>query len=342
MNKNIYYAFNRMRSLNYFVEYGFMRGIARTLQTVLREPNPKRNEKLPKLDLLNQGMHKLFLKDAENIEIGIYPPQVLKTESLISHANRIPHLIWDGIGIVLRRNQKVTRKFKGKAKDLNAKTPEYYQRNFHYQTDGYLSEKSAELYEHQVEMLFAGTADAMRRLIIAPLKAHFKNSDGEGLHFLELAAGTGRATRFLKLAFPKAQITLLDLSGPYLKLAQNRLSKFDGLSFVEDQAEELPFREQMFDAVFSVFLFHEIPIEIRKKVIEESRRVLKTKGFLGAVDSIQLGDIPEIDSVLLNFPNEFHEPFYPNYIRNPLEELLGEGYQSEVGFLSKVVWKINP
>ncbi len=42
--------------------------------------------------------------------------------------------------------------------------PEYYGRNFHYQTEGYLSEESAELYEHQTEILFMGTLGLMRRL----------------------------------------------------------------------------------------------------------------------------------------------------------------------------------
>ena len=35
---------------------------------------------------------------------------------------------------------------------------------------------------------------------------HFQNSNGEGLKFLEVASGTGAMTRFLALAFPKAQI----------------------------------------------------------------------------------------------------------------------------------------
>ena len=48
------------------------------------------------------------------------------------------------------------------ATDLSA-FPDYYLRNFHYQTGGYLSERSAKLYDQQVEVLFIGSADAMRR-----------------------------------------------------------------------------------------------------------------------------------------------------------------------------------
>merc|ERR1712216_542124 len=41
--------------------------------------------------------------------------------------------------------------------------PKYYAQNFHYQTDGWLSNESARLYDFQVETLFLGSADAMRR-----------------------------------------------------------------------------------------------------------------------------------------------------------------------------------
>ena len=47
--------------------------------------------------------------------------------------------------------------------------PRYYQQNFHFQTDGYLSDHSARLYDFQVESLFAGTADVMRRRAYVPI-----------------------------------------------------------------------------------------------------------------------------------------------------------------------------
>jgi len=47
--------------------------------------------------------------------------------------------------------------------------PRYYLRTFHWQTDGWLSDRSARLYDPSVEFLFAGTADVMRRMAIPPL-----------------------------------------------------------------------------------------------------------------------------------------------------------------------------
>jgi ubiquinone/menaquinone biosynthesis C-methylase UbiE len=204
-----------------------------------------------------------------------------------------------------------------------------------------LSDLSAEHYEHQVEVLFGGAADAMRRLIIQPLKERFGSIDGEGLTFLELGAGTGRATRFVRLAFPKAKIVAVDLSGPYLKRAQKQLAPFDRHDFVEANAETLPFQDQQFDAVYSVFLFHELPEAVRKSVIRESLRVLCSGGFFGFVDSLQIGDVSEFDDSLAMFPTQYHEPFYKNYIETPMANLIeSQGlkiFARGTGFFSKFI-----
>ena len=61
--------------------------------------------------------------------------------------------------------------------------PDYYLQNFHHQTDGYLSDHSAGLYDLQVEILFNGTADAMRRRVLAPLRRGLKHfADHPRLH----------------------------------------------------------------------------------------------------------------------------------------------------------------
>lgn len=240
-----------------------------------------------------------------------------------------------------RRKNHKAHEFSKEARDLLADLPEYYQRNFHYQGDGYLSPLSAELYDHQVDVLFAGSTDAMRRLVLAPMKAHFGGSDGEGLKFLEVGSGTGRSTEFVRLAFPKAKIVSVDLSAPYLKRAQERLRKYPRHDFVEADAAHLPFLEDSFDAVYSVFMFHELPIDARKAVLREAYRVAKAGAFVGMIDSLQTGDVPAFDSALEQFPKDFHEPFYKNYSKHPMEDLFSEAGFIEIdtgtGFFAKLV-----
>ncbi|MBO9665611.1 MAG: class I SAM-dependent methyltransferase, partial [Bdellovibrio sp.] len=227
---------------------------------------------------------KLLRKDSENIAAGVYPIEVLEPEAILKHALRYPKILVDGFFISRRRHAKRAHEFNQEAREYLPDTPAYYQRNYHFQSGGYLTEKSAELYEHQVEILFSGAADAMRRLILPLVKDVFP-TDGEGLHFLEVGAGTGRLTKFMKLAFPRARITALDLSEPYLKKAQENLKKFHRIDYVQGAGEALPFRDGQFDLVYSCFLFHELPPEIRKAVIQEGFRVLKEGGYYGMVDS---------------------------------------------------------
>lgn len=284
----------------------------------------------------------LLKQDAENISQGIYPVSVLKPEPWKNVFKRYPEIILDSMAVRARRKNKKSHEFNQEAEQYLRDVPDYFRRNFHFQTGGYLTKKSAHLYEHQVEILFSGAADAMRRLLLPPLKEHFPNSQGEGLHFLEVAAGTGRLSKFVKLTFPKAKITVLDLSHPYLKKAQENLAEFSKMDFVQGDAAALPFKDQQFDAIFSCFLFHELPYEERKKAISEAVRTLRAGGFYGLVDSLQNEDKSEFDWALQQFPVDFHEPFYKNYLQNPMEGLLKEaGFQNvqrKVGFFSKAVF----
>lgn len=290
------------------------------------------------------ALNKTLLEDAKNIAQGFYPLEVLKPENPWKHTVRFPKILKDGYAISKRRMQKDSQDFGAQAQDYLQDLPEYYKRNFHFQTDGYLSDHSAELYEHQVEILFAGAADAMRRSIIPLLKQRLNGTQGEGLRFLEVGAGTGRLTRFMRLAFPKAQITAIDISEPYLQAAALRLKDLGAIDFEVGTGEKLTYEDGSFDVVYSCFLFHELPKEVRIQVLQEGLRVLKSGGVYGLVDSLQLND-ESFEWALEQFPKDFHEPFYRNYTQFPMEDLLVDAGFSEVEskkcFLSKTVVSVK-
>lgn len=289
---------------------------------------------LPKVD-------QVFRQDAKNISDGYYPAQVLFQENPFAHYLRVPRLLTDAFRASRQRVARKSDFFETKDADFVKEVPEYYRRNFHFQKGGYLNDDSAALYDHQVEVLFSGSAQAMRRQIIPLLKKHFDMSDGEGLRFLEIGSGTGSLTRAIALAFPKAQITCLDISPHYLKESQKKLSEFKRINFVQGMAEDLNFKDDSFDAVFSCYLFHELPEKIREKVIAEKYRVLKNNGFMAVVDSIQKDDDPTLNWALEQFPKDFHEPFYKNYVEHKTEDIFVK-YQladvsSDISFLTKIV-----
>lgn len=286
-----------------------------------------------------ERLRALLADDAALIGRGGAPLSVLAPQDPFRHGARLLRILADGRTVTRRRRRRVARDFGRDARRWLADLPAYYRRNFHYQTDGYLSERSAELYEHQVELLFRGGADAMRRLIVPPLRAHFGDGDGRGLHFLELGSGTGGATRSVARCFPAAKITALDLSTPYTRHARRRLSGLERVDFVQGDAAALDFADARFDAVYSVFLFHELPLPVREAVLEESLRVLRPGGFFGLVDSLQRGDDAELDWALESFPHQFHEPYYAHYAANPMEPLVAaagfEAVRSGTGYLAK-------
>ncbi|HKK53267.1 MAG TPA: class I SAM-dependent methyltransferase, partial [Myxococcota bacterium] len=288
----------------------------------------------------------LLERDAQEIGRGVVPLSVLAPRDPLGHGARLLRILADSTGVASRRRAHRHRDFGAQARVWLDELPAYYRRNFHHQTDGYLSERSADLYEHQVELLFRGGADAMRRLVLPPLRARFGAQEGRGLRFLELGAGTGAGTQAVAKAFPAAKITCLDLSYPYLKHAQKSLRDAGRIDFVQGDAANLEFQAERFDAVYSVFLFHELPLPIRESVVEEAYRVLKPRGLFSAVDSLQRGDDPELDWALDFFPREFHEPYYANYAANPLETLIRsagfESIETGTGYLSKVVSAAKP
>ncbi len=176
---------------------------------------------------------------------------------------------------------------------------------------------SANLYDLQVEILFNGGADPMRRRILAPLRAELPQTvSPKEIKVLDLACGTGRTLKFLRATLPKASLYGVDLSPAYLRKANQLLSGIPGElpQLMQGNGENLPYLDNYFHAISSVFLFHELPPGARQQVIEESFRVTKPGGIFIICDSIQEGDCPEFQTILENFPVSFHEPYYKNYI----------------------------
>jgi ubiquinone/menaquinone biosynthesis C-methylase UbiE len=202
---------------------------------------------------------------------------------------------------------------------LNANTrsrrPEYYLQNFHFQTGGWLTDESADRYDTQVEVLFKGTANAMRRQALPALAEAFAGRDQRKLRMIDVGSGTGRFLDFVKQAWPRLPVLGLDLSQPYLRHARRHLKRWSCVDLIVANAEAIPVQDNSCDAATSVFMLHELPPKVRRTVIGEAARVLKPGGRLILVDSLQRGDEPAYDAMLESFPQYYHEPYYHSYIR---------------------------
>jgi ubiquinone/menaquinone biosynthesis C-methylase UbiE len=230
--------------------------------------------------------------------------------------------------------------------------PSYYVQNFHHQTDGYLSDFSANLYDLQVELLFNGGADPMRRRILAPLKQgiqqNFSSISPSQIRILDTACGTGRTLKFIRATLPKASLFGVDLSPAYLRKANQLLSKIPGElpQLLQANAENLPYRDNYFHAVTSVFLFHELPASARQQVIDECFRVAQPGGIFVICDSLQVIDVPEYKPIMENFSEMFHEPYYRHYINDDLiQKLEKSGFtnvSTQTHFMSKYIIAHKP
>ena len=223
--------------------------------------------------------------------------------------------------------------------------PNYYVQNFHHQTGGYLSDLSANLYDLQVEILFGGSADAMRRRILAPLKAGlqaFSDVPAKQIRILDTACGTARTLRAIRAMLPQASLFGVDLSDAYLRKANEQLADMPGslVQLLEGNIEELPYVDNYFHAVTCVFLFHELPPAVRQNAIAECYRVLKPGGTFIICDSVQVSDSPELEAMMHMFYETFHEPYYRSYMEDDLIDRLNkagfaEVLPTEVHFMSK-------
>lgn len=322
-----YAATQAARVAFYGAHYMAARLVARDSFTAIKKPE----HAIPSLGAVLKAMGALFAQDWANVQAGLYPmPVDLADET--RHALTSARYLSDIPRVVRRKKRHGHDEAKGRGVGL----PRYYRQNFHYQTDGYLSERSAKLYEFQVEALFAGTADAMRRRAYVPLAKHL---DGAPT-LLDIGAGTGRFLSFVKSARPDWKTIALDLSEPYLKRARRALKGQRNAAFVAAAAEDMPLPDESVDAAVSIYLFHELPPKVRAAAAKEIARVLKPGGIFVLAETIQTGDAPEFDGLIDVFPSLLHEPYYASYAKTDLDALFGAAgltrVETDIAYLTKI------
>ena len=301
----------------------------------------------PDMSVLRRAYFDLFIQDRRNVEAGLYPDPVSRDVSLarVPHALKSARAFQVDIEAVERRRQaRAATEVQDELPEGSNRYPDYYRQNFHYQTGGWFSDESAELYDTQVEALFTGTADAMRRAALAEVARELKGQDQRGVHLLDVACGNGRFLETVMRVWPRLQAAGLDLSPNYTEAARKRLARWPQVEVVHEAAEAMPLPDASQDIVVSIFLFHELPPEVRGRVLSEVFRILKPSGAFVLADSVQFGDYKGIDGALEYFPHGFHEPYYNSYLSwDVADACTGAGFfkmHETLAFLTKVtVWR---
>jgi ubiquinone/menaquinone biosynthesis C-methylase UbiE len=101
-------------------------------------------------------------------------------------------------------------------------------------------------------------------------------------NILDLGCGTGRLLDRLATQFPEIRGTGLDLSPQMLRIARKNNRHRPRLIYIEGNAENLPFAEGQFNAVFNTISFLHYPQP--EQVLNEVARVLSPGGKFYLVD----------------------------------------------------------
>jgi demethylmenaquinone methyltransferase / 2-methoxy-6-polyprenyl-1,4-benzoquinol methylase len=136
--------------------------------------------------------------------------------------------------------------------------------------------KVAERYDLMNDIMSSG----LHRLWKDSMVAWLNPPRRAGWRLLDVAGGTGDiAFRIYDASDRQADVTVLDINGSMLQVGRERAQKLglgEAISFVEANAEQLPFEDASFDAYTIAFGIRNVPRI--GKALEEAHRVLKTGG----------------------------------------------------------------
>lgn len=154
--------------------------------------------------------------------------------------------------------------------------------------------KVAKRYDIMNDVMSMGMHRVWKDSMIAALNPR-KSGD---YRVLDVAGGTGDiAFRIVEASDRQAHATVLDINGSMLAVGAERASKkglSDNLTFVEANAEDLPFENNSFDAYTIAFGIRNVPrIDV---ALSEAYRVLKRGGRLLVLEFSEV-DLPLLDTV---------------------------------------------
>jgi ubiquinone/menaquinone biosynthesis C-methylase UbiE len=321
--------------------YGAHYGITRAISAPFVRPSdaPFVSDKaLPDRKMLSASFMDAFTQDRMNIEEGLYlAPDVASQMRQTAMS-----------GAYLRDVRALDkRRLEGKGTEVREDPasegfPTYFRQNFHWQSGGWLTEESANLYDFQVETIFTGSAGAMRRATaLALLAQSLKGVDQRKLVCAEVACGTGQFASEVMRNFPRLAYTGFDMSPAYSGKAARTLAPYRNARALTGAAEAMPFADASLDRAICIYLFHELPPKVRKQVVGEAARVMKKGAVFILADALQEGDDANLDRMLEAFPIGFHEPFFTSWLKTDIVGLFAQqGFKridSRQAFLTKAL-----
>jgi len=97
---------------------------------------------------------------------------------------------------------------------------------------------------------------------------------------LDMGCGIGSSSVPAAVTFPEAEVHAIDIGASILRYAHGRAEHLGAaVHFSQQNAESTDFADGSFDLVYSCILFHETSPEAVRKILAESRRLLRPGGM---------------------------------------------------------------
>lgn len=121
--------------------------------------------------------------------------------------------------------------------------------------------------------------------------------DITGLEVLEAGSGRGGGARYIKKYLGVKRMVGMDIATNAIKFSR-KTHVIDGLSFVQGNAEKMPFEQETFDVILNVESCHaygSVP-----RFLKEVKRVLRSGGYFLCTDIRSPGGMDTLRNQLLN------------------------------------------
>lgn len=246
-------------------------------------------------------------------------------------------LLWRAVRSAVADSEELDGSIKQELIDIELdpelELPSWYtDHEIHLQPGGVWSSKSSALeYELGAKLVMLGQNDdyGFHRLFV---ETAIPNRSYRSI--VDLGCGFGKSTWPLKLAFPAAKITGVDLSAPCLELASRRsAARGIGIRYRQSNAADTGLEPGTFDLVTSTMLVHELPIPEIERVLRESYRLLAPGGLLRFLDFQRTGD-PVRDLAMTEHGDRNNEPYLPQMMDADLVEMATRAGFREVGWVA--------